>query len=434
MTDLPKSRGWGSLLSGAVAGLESKLDVILAEDPNASARSRQLDREKQNKEREAKFKAEQGKERDGSKVRGNDRLQARLAMAMAKGERAGSASGRSSIDVGRERTESPVAVGKGDGDEDTQTRKECKEMEDVTGKDASVEIVRLSMTEPTPIPEPDSARVSNIRPDAQAAVLTNTIESNGNSEPASDTLIEGKELESLDYLEKIDALHSKVAYLSSQLYTKATDTATAEDTSTSEKKMAEQQATIAQLTQEGEKLSHDQLKYSRAIKGLRSRIMEQEKSTAELRKKMEQQESLVKDFQEELKSTQAREKVANERVATLTKVEKNLASVASERDTALNRVQAVMQELREADQSAGNAMKNAESDRLNEQIRLVSELNDELSNARIEKKLVEDRAKSEIRNIKEAHQRALDKTRLSESELRTEVQVSAWIKVCLLPF
>jgi hypothetical protein len=31
---------WGSLLSGAVAGLESRLDIILAEDGQASAKSR----------------------------------------------------------------------------------------------------------------------------------------------------------------------------------------------------------------------------------------------------------------------------------------------------------------------------------------------------------------------------------------------------------
>ena len=31
---------WGSLLSGAVAGLESRLDTILAEDSQASAKSR----------------------------------------------------------------------------------------------------------------------------------------------------------------------------------------------------------------------------------------------------------------------------------------------------------------------------------------------------------------------------------------------------------
>lgn len=40
-TQPPKQTSrWGSLLSGAVAGLESRLDTILAEDDQASARAR----------------------------------------------------------------------------------------------------------------------------------------------------------------------------------------------------------------------------------------------------------------------------------------------------------------------------------------------------------------------------------------------------------
>lgn len=33
-------KGWGSFLQGAVAGLESRLDTILAEDDQSSARTR----------------------------------------------------------------------------------------------------------------------------------------------------------------------------------------------------------------------------------------------------------------------------------------------------------------------------------------------------------------------------------------------------------
>jgi hypothetical protein len=38
----PKSR-WGSLLSGAVAGLESRLDTILADDPSATTKGKPED-------------------------------------------------------------------------------------------------------------------------------------------------------------------------------------------------------------------------------------------------------------------------------------------------------------------------------------------------------------------------------------------------------
>ena len=56
-----KSR-WGSLLSGAVAGLESKLDIILAEDDQASARSRLADEatKKAKVEKDKPLKVDQG--------------------------------------------------------------------------------------------------------------------------------------------------------------------------------------------------------------------------------------------------------------------------------------------------------------------------------------------------------------------------------------
>ena len=43
MSSQQKRGGWGSLLSGAVAGLESRLDTILADDDQASAKSRAAD-------------------------------------------------------------------------------------------------------------------------------------------------------------------------------------------------------------------------------------------------------------------------------------------------------------------------------------------------------------------------------------------------------
>lgn len=51
---------WGSLLSGAVAGLESRLDTILAEDDQASARARAAE-EKAKLEAAEKTTAEKNK-------------------------------------------------------------------------------------------------------------------------------------------------------------------------------------------------------------------------------------------------------------------------------------------------------------------------------------------------------------------------------------
>lgn len=60
----PNNRSrWGSILSGAVAGLESRLDSILADDDQASAKQRAEDitRQEKLKQRQNALKVEQGK-------------------------------------------------------------------------------------------------------------------------------------------------------------------------------------------------------------------------------------------------------------------------------------------------------------------------------------------------------------------------------------
>jgi len=51
---------WGSLLSGAVAGLESKLDTILTDDDQASARQRAAEKAKREAAAAEKASAEKG--------------------------------------------------------------------------------------------------------------------------------------------------------------------------------------------------------------------------------------------------------------------------------------------------------------------------------------------------------------------------------------
>ena len=51
---------WGSLLSGAVAGLESRLDTILAEDNQASAKSRAADAAAKQEAEKQRLQADSG--------------------------------------------------------------------------------------------------------------------------------------------------------------------------------------------------------------------------------------------------------------------------------------------------------------------------------------------------------------------------------------
>ena len=61
-----KKSGWGSLLGSAVAGLESRLDTILAEDDPASARAKAADAAKQDAAKTAADKEKQRLQADQS--------------------------------------------------------------------------------------------------------------------------------------------------------------------------------------------------------------------------------------------------------------------------------------------------------------------------------------------------------------------------------
>jgi hypothetical protein len=224
-------------------------------------------------------------------------------------------------------------------------------------------------------------------------------------------------------LEKIDRLHANIAYLSSQLYDNASATTVTTKDGSVEKKEADKDVKIAQLLEEGGKLSKIEEKLRVDIKYLRSRLQEEKKNNADLTKRLEKAESDIRDLRITIQSTESREKVANDRLSTLSSVERELETVRSEKSDAVKESQQLRKLLEDAERRADDADRQAQSKKLEEQTRVVAELNDELSNARIEKRLVEDRIKSEMQDIKDEYNRRLEKARVSEIELKAEIQV-----------
>jgi TATA element modulatory factor len=226
-------------------------------------------------------------------------------------------------------------------------------------------------------------------------------------------------------LEKIDRLHANIAYLSAQLYDNASATAAAAKDGSDEKKEADKNVKIAQLLDEGGKLSKTEEKLRGDVKYLRMRLAEEKKDNADLTKSLEKAESDIRDLRISIQSAESREKSANDRINTLSSKERELETLRSEKADTTKEIQRLRRLLDEAERRADDADKQAQSKRLEEQMRVIAELNDELSNSRIEKRLVEDRVKSEMKDIKEEHNRQLEKSRISELELKAEIQVGA---------
>ena len=107
----------------------------------------------------------------------------------------------------------------------------------------------------------------------------------------------------------------------------------------------------------------------------------------------------------------------------LARIEKDVDSFRAEREGASVTIAELRRQLDLVTVRAEEAEKKAQSDALGVERRLVAELRDELADERIEKKLVEDRARAEMRDFKEESERQQSRANVVELELRGEVAV-----------
>jgi TATA element modulatory factor len=410
------------------------LDIILADDDQASAKARVAEESAKKAKAADKIvnsrsqmvyqpaQPAQAQPADGSRpasrndsVKRNptSRLQERLARAVQGGGRTAS-SRDSSISTGTVRRSGEEKRDSMDGrptvttnaaagtekSADTSTKDKPSEPEVETRADTPTLDFSTVVSEPEEL-SPEEAEIARIK-----------------AEHAS---------ELHEYLEKIDALHAKVAYLSGQKLTEANAEIEANADDVAKQKAAEQEVKIAQLMQEGEKLSRTEMKHLTAIKKLRSRLQDEEKSSTDLRKRLERSEAEARDLRESLRATEAREKAADERNAGYVETQRQLESVKLERQDARREIQDLRRQLDESEKRADEAVKKAQTEKVEEQRRIITDLQDDLSNSRLEKRLVEDRVKKEMTSIKEEYGRQLDMAKLSEMELKSELQVSFFV-------
>jgi hypothetical protein len=448
------SKGWGSLLSGAVAGLESRLDTILADDETRATEEAARKARLAGAPKPAALKAE---EKDGSRASSRNRVNDRLAERLAKVAKGASSkpnsevpsrteSPRASATIARESTETKREVGleselTATGTPEDNVRQDGRKS--IDGGNAVVEISRSSFAmdrASTPAqdseiisirPSHDSARPSlDSLPHTEAAVFTPLRRSPSFLESEVKRLEQthgennrNYQEELHAYLERIDALQSKLAYLASQASTAAKEAASSAVPGSLEQRLAEQEEKNAQLLEEGNKLSKNEIKQRGAIMKLRQRVQEEEKGSVELKRKLVTLEQDKEDFKERLRIIEEKERAAQTRLKGVPKLEVELDSARRERDNATREASSLKKQLVDAERRVESAEKRAQTDKLEEQMRVVAELNDELSNARIEKRLVEDRGKAELKQLKEDAARQQDKSKLAELELRSEIQV-----------
>lgn len=460
-----KGGGWGGFLSGAVANLESRLDTILAEDQDASARQRASEaalREATGRQRTGSgtlappTRGSAAASRDASRSRVNDRLAERLAKATAAKtpSQAGSAvpsrvatpvndvvsarasaESRRSGDVARpapevekttESTVDPVVqkeatIDRKEGDAATPA-----EQGTLLSSGLPINPARVSVESPrhsTELTSEDvSGRPSLELPNGHALKSTAELETEMEQMRQDHAQAEKQRQEEMHtYLEKIDALQAKLQYLAKETVAAAKEANAATSAGSGDAKLAEKDERIALLMEEGEKLSKTELRHMQTIKKLRAKTTEHEKAVAEAKKKLEGSERVESNLKQKLRRAEAAERQATEKAKLIVTIEKQVEELRVDRENASDLIRTLTSQLKETKDRADRAEKEANSKAAEVDRNRIASLENELEDAQIEKKLAEDRATSEMRKVREELERQKERFSARETEMKNEI-------------
>ena len=226
------------------------------------------------------------------------------------------------------------------------------------------------------------------------------------------------------HLERIDALQSKLTYLSQQLAASAKTASAEAEATPADKKLAEKDAQIAALMEEGQKLSKTEMKHLTTIKKMRAKGQEQDKEIKLLKQRLAKAEQGITEQSERAKRAEAAEKTSQEKLKIVSKIEKDIVTIQAEREEAGLTIAELRRQLNDALSRAEDAEKRVKAGALEAEKRTTASLQEDMENMRIEKKIAEDRSKRELQASKEEAKSQLEKANVVELELRGEIAVS----------
>ena len=479
-TATKSSSRWGSFL----AGVESRLDTILADEETAKKASdaRGGLKQEQPAKKETMAVPSPGPSRTPSANRAQDRLNEKLAKAMANKNLARKGDGSVTTSGVPSRTNSPANVAtsprtSSDLQRDDKAIPEFRFEQDEAPKEStSMEVNRLgekinekgaeamsldvgiTSEAPSIAIQDVKTEVDGPRPstDSRGSVSTRqsmdltraTTPSDTDSPKINGVTVdldlrkpedyekaieqmrsdnEAAELRRQDevhtYLEQIDALQSKLQYLTREVADIAKSSLAEAKAGSLEEKVATKDEKIALLIEEGQKLSQTELKHMSIIKRLRAKASEDDKAVAELKQKAERHEKSAVEAHEKSRRAEAAEKQANEKIKSLAKAERDLETARADcaaRDSLITDLQI---QLSQATSAAKEAEVKANAEALLSEQKRATDLRDELSRVKTEKELGEKQSQDELRELRERAEREKERARVADIERQGEQNI-----------
>lgn len=226
-----------------------------------------------------------------------------------------------------------------------------------------------------------------------------------------------------EYIERIDALQSKLKYLAKDAAESAKNAAASAEPGSVERQLREKDEKIALLLEEGQKLSKSEMDHRTAIKKLRQQLVENSKSQTEAKKKTDKLERDLANSEARAQRAEASEKRANESLASHAKAARDMEAVTYERNALNETIQEMKAQLARAVARAETAESKAQSDALEQEKRRAAHLEEELANAKTEHDLNEEKLNRDNADLKEKIDQEKGRARMLEAELKGEQSV-----------
>ncbi|RPA85715.1 hypothetical protein BJ508DRAFT_302543 [Ascobolus immersus RN42] len=217
--------------------------------------------------------------------------------------------------------------------------------------------------------------------------------------------------------DRIDTLETQLKTLTASL----TDaTAKSTDSSTLQKKLSAAEEKCALLLEEGERMSKRELQLNTAIKRLRTKVQEEEKTSGDAKKRLEKLEKENGDLVAKAKKGAEDAKKLDMTQKTLNKLESEFGKVLQDRDRAKTELEEARARVKAAEGRAVEAEGRAQTEALEAERRVSGELRGQVEQLRGEKEKVEEQWKREVRELEEKVQAEVERGGRVERELKNE--------------
>lgn len=284
-----------------------------------------------------------------------------------------------------------------------ETKKELKEEPKTEPKTEPTSKVE----EPTPTPPPTTAP-----------------EQAKSSNEELETIKARQQEEIQEYVERIDALQSKLQYLSKNAVDAAKKAKGAAAKGSLEQKLAEKDERIALLMGEGQRLSTTEGKFRTTIRKLRAQMADLEKQVDELKKGKEKSDAELDAMRSSVNSNEEQEK-RNEEVrkasAALEKQIDALKKDVATKDEAYRRLEHDAKvKAEQAEFASAEALNKALATEREKQ----KDYESTIASLRAEKEAVADKVRSDAAEWQEKVHEATERSRRLEEELKLELRAS----------